>query len=186
MASAISLLKNVNLSPQGWAAHGINVNKDGSWRTAFHMLRYPNITSTDLLQAVPDLSSIPPHILARIDIEGTYCPHLSRQEADVKVFMEDESLLLDPGMEYSNVPGLSSEVMEKLYRVRPSTIVSGLRSWCYEVVCADDVVGRCEEDRGYDAYFCCVSVEVRKEDVAEIGCRGEHVGRIGLSMLPGS
>lgn len=127
MASAISLLKNVNLSPQGWAAHGINVNKDGSWRTAFHMLRYPNITSTDLLQAVPDLSSIPPHILARIDIEGTYCPHLSRQEADVKVFMEDESLLLDPGMEYSNVPGLSSEVMEKLYRVRPSTIGAAKR-----------------------------------------------------------
>jgi tRNA uridine 5-carboxymethylaminomethyl modification enzyme len=38
--------------------------------------------------------------------------------------MEDESLLLDPSMEYSEVPGLSSEVVEKLYRVKPTTIVS--------------------------------------------------------------
>ena len=37
--------------------------------------------------------------------------------------MEDESLLLDPSMDYKLDPGLSSEVIEKLYRVRPTTIV---------------------------------------------------------------
>ena len=50
--------------------------------------------------------------------------HMSRQEADVRAFMEDESLLLDPKLDYSTVPGLSSEVIEKLYIVRPTTIVS--------------------------------------------------------------
>lgn len=50
--------------------------------------------------------------------------HMSRQEADVRAFMEDESLLLDPRLDYSGVPGLSSEVIEKLYVVRPTTIVS--------------------------------------------------------------
>lgn len=50
--------------------------------------------------------------------------HMSRQEADVRAFMEDESLLLDPRLDYSAVPGLSSEVIEKLYVVRPTTIVS--------------------------------------------------------------
>lgn len=52
--------------------------------------------------------------------------HISRQEADVRAFMEDESLLLDPRLDYSAVPGLSAEVIEKLYVVRPTTIVSEL------------------------------------------------------------
>ena len=50
--------------------------------------------------------------------------HMSRQEADVRAFMEDESLILDPGLDYSTVPGLSSEVIERLYVVRPTTLVS--------------------------------------------------------------
>jgi hypothetical protein len=42
--------------------------------------------------------------------------------------MEDESLLLDPQMDYSQVAGLSSEVKERLYAVRPITIV---RHWLH-------------------------------------------------------
>jgi tRNA U34 5-carboxymethylaminomethyl modifying enzyme MnmG/GidA len=56
-------------------------------------------------------------------ITGQYDAHLTRQEADLKTFMEDESLLLDPRMDYSTVPGLSSEVVERLYHVEPTTIV---------------------------------------------------------------
>ena len=50
--------------------------------------------------------------------------HMSRQEADVRAFMEDESFVLDPSLDYSSVSGLSSEVIEKLNLVRPTTIVS--------------------------------------------------------------
>ena len=50
--------------------------------------------------------------------------HMSRQEADVCAFIGDESFLLDPRLDYSSVPGLSSEVIEKLNVVRPTTIVS--------------------------------------------------------------
>jgi tRNA U34 5-carboxymethylaminomethyl modifying enzyme MnmG/GidA len=41
--------------------------------------------------------------------------------------MEDESLLLDPQMDYSEVAGLSSEVRERLFAVRPTTVVCGFR-----------------------------------------------------------
>jgi tRNA uridine 5-carboxymethylaminomethyl modification enzyme len=40
--------------------------------------------------------------------------------------MEDESLILDPHMDYSTVTGLSSEVKERLFVVRPTTMVSGV------------------------------------------------------------
>lgn len=38
--------------------------------------------------------------------------------------MEDESLALDPLLDYSTVEGLSSEVRERLVKVRPNSIVS--------------------------------------------------------------
>lgn len=35
------------------------------------MLRYPGITTSSLLSAVPELQSIDPQTLARVDIDGT-------------------------------------------------------------------------------------------------------------------
>ena len=55
---------------------------------------------------------------------GHYSAHLFRQEADLRLFMEDESLMLDPDMDYNAVEGLSSEVRERLGKVRPGTIAS--------------------------------------------------------------
>jgi tRNA U34 5-carboxymethylaminomethyl modifying enzyme MnmG/GidA len=56
---------------------------------------------------------------------GRYSPFLQRQEADLKAFQEDEDLILDPHMDYSGVPGISSEVKEKLAAIKPTTIVGG-------------------------------------------------------------
>ena len=39
--------------------------------------------------------------------------------------MEDEALALDPHLDYATIEGLSSEVRERLARVRPTSIVSG-------------------------------------------------------------
>ena len=66
-------------------------------------------------------------------LTAVYSSHLRRQEADLRVFMEDESLALDPHLGYRTVEGLSSEVRERLARVRPTSIVSATVSfdtWC--------------------------------------------------------
>ncbi len=49
---------------------------------------------------------------------------VSRQHVDIRAFNEDESLLLDPNMDYTGVAGLSLEVVEKLCKVKPTTMVS--------------------------------------------------------------
>ena len=66
---------------------------------------------------------------------AVYSSHLRRQEADLKVFMEDESLALDPHLDYGTVEGLSSEVRERLARVRPTSIVSA--AVCFGAWCGD-------------------------------------------------
>ena len=55
---------------------------------------------------------------------GRYNSHLRRQEADLRKFMDDENLALDPQIDYNTINGLSSEVKERLFTVRPASIVS--------------------------------------------------------------
>ncbi|PFH48542.1 hypothetical protein AMATHDRAFT_76691 [Amanita thiersii Skay4041] len=121
------LLKSFTLSPQQWVSHGFNVQRDGIMRSAYELLRYPGVTAAKLIPVVPKLAGIDPLILMRVQIEGHYSAHLTRQEADLRIFMEDESLLLDANMDYESVAGLSLEVKEKLYRVRPTTIGAAKR-----------------------------------------------------------
>jgi tRNA uridine 5-carboxymethylaminomethyl modification enzyme len=129
MERATEVLKSVVLSPQKWIALGFLKGNDGVKRNAYDMLRSPGVTTSALLStgAVPGLASFSPSVLARIEVEGLYALHVRRQEADLKAFMEDETLLLDPQMDYQLVKGLSSEVKEKLARVRPASIGAAKR-----------------------------------------------------------
>jgi tRNA uridine 5-carboxymethylaminomethyl modification enzyme len=105
------------------------------------MLCHPHIRSADFVDVIPELRTIHPRILARLDIDGTllyythvirypnslftgrYAAHLRRQDADVRLFLADESLLLQPALDYAQVIGLSSEERERLARARPVSIV---------------------------------------------------------------
>ncbi|KAF4565410.1 Mitochondrial Translation Optimization [Pleurotus pulmonarius] len=127
MQDLLKLLHSTSFSPQGWGAHGFTVQRDGAWRSAFDLLRYPKVHATDLTCVIPELGRVDPSILTRLEIDGRYSAHVFRQEADVKIFMEDESLILDPQMDYDQVTGLSSEVLEKLFKVRPTTIGAAKR-----------------------------------------------------------
>lgn len=78
---------------------------------------------------------------------GQYDAHLARQAADLKIFSEDESLILDPNLEYNTIPGLSSEVVEKLFLIRPTTIVC----FSFDLRCVMDVhfpLTGCREKNG--------------------------------------
>jgi tRNA modifying enzyme MnmG/GidA C-terminal domain len=108
------------------------------------MLSHPHIRSADFKNVIPGLRTINPRILARLDIDGMlpystryfmtpnslftgrYVAHLRRQNADVRLFLADESLLLQPALDYAQVTGLSSEERERLARARPLSIVSVL------------------------------------------------------------
>jgi len=93
---------------------------------------------------------------------GQYDAHLARQAADIKAFAEDESLLLDPKLEYSTVAGLSGEVIERLYRIRPTTIVCFLLSQAHIWQLTTLFPGCREEDGGDDSYFSYFAAQACK------------------------
>ncbi|KAL4071899.1 glucose inhibited division protein A-domain-containing protein [Scleroderma yunnanense] len=122
--NGIEALNSTVFSPTVWERYGFNTTKDGIPRSAFELLRKPSITLDALAQsgAVPGLDHLEPYIKARIIVDATYAPHIPRQVADLQVFHADESLLLDPDMDYSRVRGLSEEIKERLQRVRPMNL----------------------------------------------------------------
>jgi tRNA uridine 5-carboxymethylaminomethyl modification enzyme len=87
------------------------------------MLTHNTLTTKNFFSFIPKLQSYDPRILERVDTEGRYEPVLRRQAADLKDFHADESLELDPNLDYTDVVGLSEEVRERLRLVRPVTIV---------------------------------------------------------------
>ena len=101
---------------------GIRVNQDGQPRNLFQLLAYPE-TSLDSLSAIwPEVRAWSASTAEQIEIEAAYAGYLDRQAAEVLAFRRDEDLELPPALDYGSVGGLSSEVREKLARVRPLTL----------------------------------------------------------------
>ncbi|KLT21667.1 glucose-inhibited division protein A [Wolbachia endosymbiont of Armadillidium vulgare str. wVulC] len=61
-------------------------------------------------------------ICEAVAIEAKYRPYLIRQEADMKFLQEEVSTQIPTNFNYSQIKGLSSEVIEKLQAIKPATI----------------------------------------------------------------
>ena len=89
--------------------------------TIFELLKRPEI-KLDAVCSRFGLEAPLPEVAARIEIETRYQGYIRRQEEDVKKFRKWESVPLPPDLDYSAVPGLSREVIEKLSRVCPESL----------------------------------------------------------------
>ncbi|KAJ7186999.1 glucose inhibited division protein A-domain-containing protein [Mycena filopes] len=127
LADATDILNSVALGPAVWNSNGFKVSNDGVARSAYRMLAYPNMKESDLRAVVPALAAVSPRILERVHTEAAYTYHVRRQEADIRDFMKDETLVLDPGLDYASVVGLSSEIRERLRSFRPATVGAAKR-----------------------------------------------------------
>jgi tRNA uridine 5-carboxymethylaminomethyl modification enzyme len=110
------------VTPTEAARAGIRVNQDGQPRTLLQLLAAPETTLERLAAIWPEISRWPPVVAEQVEIEATYAGYLGRQTADVAAFRRDEDMQLPADLDYSQVGGLSSEVREKLARVRPLTL----------------------------------------------------------------
>ncbi|EME43513.1 hypothetical protein DOTSEDRAFT_89346 [Dothistroma septosporum NZE10] len=117
-----SLLKERKLSSQTWIENGFPVRSDAHKRSAFDLLRHANVTTTSLLSLIPEISQYPPHIRARIDIDGVYAPYITQQETAASSFARDESLLLPADLDYQAIHGLSWEEKKTLSETRPESV----------------------------------------------------------------
>jgi tRNA uridine 5-carboxymethylaminomethyl modification enzyme len=113
--------KQLAITPNEAARHGLALKRDGQRRSAFELLAYPGIGWAEVRAIWPELSAIDPAIAVHLEIDAKYDVYLKRQTADVDAFRRDEGLVL-ADIDYGDVPGLSNEARSKLEAARPRTV----------------------------------------------------------------
>jgi tRNA uridine 5-carboxymethylaminomethyl modification enzyme len=125
--AARTLLHTLSASPHQLAAHGLNVRQDGQVRTLFDWLRFPAVTTDVALQIWPELAVVPDPVLSSLTVDAVYAAYVARQESDVTALRRDEALSLPPNLDFGTIPGLSTEMIERLDKARPATIGAASR-----------------------------------------------------------
>ncbi|MDF2095611.1 tRNA uridine-5-carboxymethylaminomethyl(34) synthesis enzyme MnmG [Aquibaculum arenosum] len=115
-------LTGLSATPDALQRAGIEVNRDGQRRTAFDLLRYPDITLPRLAAIWPELGALSPAVAEQMEIEAVYAGYISRQEADIRAYRKDEALRIPSDLDFHAIPSLSNEVREKLTTARPATL----------------------------------------------------------------
>jgi len=127
LAAAAELLDSLSLTPTEAGRHGLEVNRDGRRRSAFDLLALPGVDIPRLAAIWPQVGEIPGPIADQVAVNARYASYVERQEQDVAALRRDEALAIPPGFDFAALPGLSSEVRQKLERHRPGTLAQAAR-----------------------------------------------------------
>ncbi len=119
---ARAMVRNLTLTPTEAGRHGLQINRDGVRRSAFDLLAHPDIPIARLTEIWPDLAQFSPAVAEQLEIDAKYAVYLDRQAQDIAVVLRDESVAIPVDFVFSEMPGLSNEMRQKLQSVRPATI----------------------------------------------------------------
>ncbi len=95
---------------------------------ALDLLARPKVGYADLM-ALPGLGPgvADPQVAEQIEIQAKYAGYIDRQQQEIERHRAQEETVLPPDFPFDQVRGLSSEVREKLLRVRPTTLGQAAR-----------------------------------------------------------
>ncbi|MEP1353906.1 MAG: tRNA uridine-5-carboxymethylaminomethyl(34) synthesis enzyme MnmG [Tateyamaria sp.] len=122
-----SLMTSHSHTPKEVAAVGIKINQDGTKRTPFQLLAFPDVSLEDVVGLNEDLGALPKDVGEQLAREALYANYIERQRKDVERLRKDESYAIPADFLYQEVSGLSAELTAKLERVRPSDLAQAGR-----------------------------------------------------------
>jgi tRNA uridine 5-carboxymethylaminomethyl modification enzyme len=104
----------------------------GDHVTASHLLRQPETRLEGLLNAgdLPCFQVDPASMaldIASVETATKYAGYLRRQESEIDRARKDERRRIPPGFAFDRVPGLSREIVQRLYQIQPDTLGHALR-----------------------------------------------------------
>ncbi|SFP13034.1 tRNA uridine 5-carboxymethylaminomethyl modification enzyme [Mesorhizobium sp. NFR06] len=124
---ARSLAKSVTLTPNEAARHGLEINRDGVRRSAYDLLAHPSVDIAWLARVEPRFAELDAKTAERLETEAKYSVYLERQQADVAQIRHEESRLIPETIDFSDVPGLSNELKQKMTMRQPRSIADAQR-----------------------------------------------------------
>jgi tRNA uridine 5-carboxymethylaminomethyl modification enzyme len=107
----------VNAQLQAWGLSPIA----GS-ATLLEVLRRPEVDYARLAALDPETRAVPGEVRRRVDVEVKYAGYIQRQMVEVARFKDLETIRIPPAFAYAGLPGLTTEIVEKLTRLRPVSL----------------------------------------------------------------
>ncbi|HAT8178144.1 TPA: tRNA uridine-5-carboxymethylaminomethyl(34) synthesis enzyme MnmG [Legionella pneumophila] len=95
---------------------------------AAEFLKRPEINYQHLLK-IDDLNlpELPQEITEQIEIQNKYAGYIDRQQQEIEKLRKHENTMLPETLDYNDVVGLSSEVIQKLNRIKPTSLAQAGR-----------------------------------------------------------
>ncbi len=122
------IIKNQYVTPNALSKIGVQINQDGKKRSAFDLLAYPNI-DIDKVDEIFDLNlkQYNREILDQIATEAHYKGYLKKQESEIISLTKEEKVEIPNNLNYELIPSLSTEIVEKLTKIRPKNLSQASR-----------------------------------------------------------
>ena len=127
LAEGEKLLRSLTLTPDQAAKHGLSINRDGRRRSAFELLAYPEIELSRVAEIWPEIRTIDVRIADQLSANARYAVYVKRQELDIASFRKDEGIAITADFLFAALPGLSTELRQKLERHRPASLGQAAR-----------------------------------------------------------
>lgn len=119
------LAGSLSVTPSEARKRGLDLNMDGVRRTAFDLLA--NVEVEQLALLWPELHSVNPHALERVQTDARYAVYLDRQTADIQQIRREEERHIPSDINFQTLPGLSNELKQKLAAKLPRTLADAQR-----------------------------------------------------------
>lgn len=95
---------------------------------AAEFLKRPEINYQHLLLLEDlNLPVLPADVTEQIEIQNKYAGYIERQQQDIEKLRKYENTVLPEHLDYQQVTGLSSEVMQKLAKIKPNSLAQAGR-----------------------------------------------------------
>ncbi len=127
VVDALAWARQEAATPAQFAGAGMAVNADGRRRSVLEALALPAATPEALLRLFPRLASLAPTVRVQLEAEALYAPYLERQAAEMRVLAREERLAIPDELDFTAIPGLSTEMRQRLGVARPATLGSAGR-----------------------------------------------------------
>lgn len=126
VSNARKLLQERGLFPQAALAHGLKLNQDGRFRTAWQLLGQNGIDWPNIVAVWPEFESISSSVVGELQADALYAVFEDRQRVERELLRADESISFND-FDFGCVGGLSKELQEKLQLVRPRNLAHATR-----------------------------------------------------------
>jgi tRNA uridine 5-carboxymethylaminomethyl modification enzyme len=127
LEAGAALLASLTLTPDEAAKFGLGINRDGRKRSAVDLLSYPEVDVARLTAIWPEIAQIDRDIAEQLAVDARYAVYVKRQELDIAAFRKDEATAIPVGFPFGALPGLSTELRQKLERHRPASLGQAAR-----------------------------------------------------------